>query len=639
MTYDFAYNIRDDDTGAAFSQRETREGKSTKGEYRVKLPDGRIQVVSYVADEKGYRAKVTYEPETPKYGQKPVENNPREKVEEPKPEVKTTEKVKNHNIPPVVKNEEKPKYIVKGSPTLHPHYLDSIHATARPPYFQPLPPKSYYLPENHYLNNNKELYPHSPYAPHHSPTFPPHHHSLKPHAHPHHLTSPRHKAFRPPHITRPRPIPPYKPKPAKPKTTTTNLPQTAKARKATKAHQVITTPNPALFFEIRKIKEDKSKIDDKSKASNEKELENDDPKISKSIDSFPTIFRSSSLRPIVNPRLSPTPISIEGMPLKTTKSPVISSQRPLVSSKKDETLTKPNIQPPVSTAKPIPSNKPKEQTSIRPKSNLQSSKRAKTLSSNIKTTPTKGNKKESSFITTHKPTSKYVPRPPAFSQLPPPLTKPSQRKNRPTNAHSSKKTISPRPHHTPSHPSHRPKITHPPHYPRPSSPTAYPGPSHPPHFIGPTRPPHHPPHHPSPPPYHGPTHPSHHHPSVTRPPPYLGPTHPPPYPGPTHAPPYPGPSHPPPYPGPTHIPPYPGPGHPPPYPGPTHAPFNHHYPYPNVPSHGNPHPSGYAPFPVPFFMPQYGPLYYNPLYRQGYQKPLHPPKHPSTRPPKNKKKS
>ena len=40
---------------------EHTSGKLTKGEYKVKLPDGRVQVVSDEADHYGFRPRVTYE--------------------------------------------------------------------------------------------------------------------------------------------------------------------------------------------------------------------------------------------------------------------------------------------------------------------------------------------------------------------------------------------------------------------------------------------------------------------------------------------------------------------------------------------------------------------------------------------------
>ena len=40
---------------------EHTAGHLTKGEYKVKLPDGRVQVVSYEADHAGFRPRVTYE--------------------------------------------------------------------------------------------------------------------------------------------------------------------------------------------------------------------------------------------------------------------------------------------------------------------------------------------------------------------------------------------------------------------------------------------------------------------------------------------------------------------------------------------------------------------------------------------------
>lgn len=47
--YNYEYGVNDGYTGASFSQKETREDYNTAGEYRVNLPDGRVQIVSYKA--------------------------------------------------------------------------------------------------------------------------------------------------------------------------------------------------------------------------------------------------------------------------------------------------------------------------------------------------------------------------------------------------------------------------------------------------------------------------------------------------------------------------------------------------------------------------------------------------------------
>ncbi|RZF33979.1 hypothetical protein LSTR_LSTR006895 [Laodelphax striatellus] len=59
--YAFSYAVKDQHSGDDFSHSQAHDGKATQGQYRVKLPDGRTQVVSYTADNKGYRADVTYE--------------------------------------------------------------------------------------------------------------------------------------------------------------------------------------------------------------------------------------------------------------------------------------------------------------------------------------------------------------------------------------------------------------------------------------------------------------------------------------------------------------------------------------------------------------------------------------------------
>lgn len=63
MPFSFAYEVKDDPTYQDFSHNENSDGKVISGSYRVSLPDGRIQIVSYKADEKGYVADVKYEGE------------------------------------------------------------------------------------------------------------------------------------------------------------------------------------------------------------------------------------------------------------------------------------------------------------------------------------------------------------------------------------------------------------------------------------------------------------------------------------------------------------------------------------------------------------------------------------------------
>lgn len=58
--YAFAYAVKDRQSGDDFSHKQAHNGQSTKGEYRVKLPDGRTQIVSYTADNSGYKADVRY---------------------------------------------------------------------------------------------------------------------------------------------------------------------------------------------------------------------------------------------------------------------------------------------------------------------------------------------------------------------------------------------------------------------------------------------------------------------------------------------------------------------------------------------------------------------------------------------------
>ncbi|XP_066967094.1 uncharacterized protein [Macrobrachium rosenbergii] len=60
--YDYRYNVGSIYHGTAYRHQEKSDGSTVHGEYRVRLPDGRLQVVTYTADhENGFVPKVRYE--------------------------------------------------------------------------------------------------------------------------------------------------------------------------------------------------------------------------------------------------------------------------------------------------------------------------------------------------------------------------------------------------------------------------------------------------------------------------------------------------------------------------------------------------------------------------------------------------
>ena len=61
--YNYEYGVNDPKYGAVYSATENRDNYNTAGEYRVNLPDGRVQIVSYTAGPDGYVADVRYEGE------------------------------------------------------------------------------------------------------------------------------------------------------------------------------------------------------------------------------------------------------------------------------------------------------------------------------------------------------------------------------------------------------------------------------------------------------------------------------------------------------------------------------------------------------------------------------------------------
>ena len=62
MPFEFEYQVKDDDSGNHFGHKADSDGMILNGKYYVDLPDGRRQIVTYLADwEKGYHADITYD--------------------------------------------------------------------------------------------------------------------------------------------------------------------------------------------------------------------------------------------------------------------------------------------------------------------------------------------------------------------------------------------------------------------------------------------------------------------------------------------------------------------------------------------------------------------------------------------------
>ncbi|XP_061725025.1 pro-resilin-like [Cydia pomonella] len=63
-SYEFGYSVKDAQSGNDYDRRESSDGNVVRGEYRVALPDGRTQIVTYHADwQTGFHADVRYEGE------------------------------------------------------------------------------------------------------------------------------------------------------------------------------------------------------------------------------------------------------------------------------------------------------------------------------------------------------------------------------------------------------------------------------------------------------------------------------------------------------------------------------------------------------------------------------------------------
>nr|SVE74290.1 EOG090X0971 [Daphnia barbata] len=100
------------------SRSESRHGKVTTGSYRVPLPDGRVQVVNYKADENGYTADVQYEGEAkyPEHKILTASSAHTYKTDTPSVSEKLTPKITAYMPPAAVRNYNKVAVVTTPTP-------------------------------------------------------------------------------------------------------------------------------------------------------------------------------------------------------------------------------------------------------------------------------------------------------------------------------------------------------------------------------------------------------------------------------------------------------------------------------------------------------------------------------------------
>jgi hypothetical protein len=164
--YAFSYAVLDHHSGDDFSHAQKHDGHSTQGQYRVKLPDGRTQIVKYTADNLGYRAKVSYEPSS--------------SLEASAAHVKST--IVNPSPTPYYKQQEPTlyaaspadnQYVTTTYPSIDKHRYKNHYSKAQQQQFRsttyPSIPRTFYkhhdltvattyptVPSGHHYNNNNE---------------------------------------------------------------------------------------------------------------------------------------------------------------------------------------------------------------------------------------------------------------------------------------------------------------------------------------------------------------------------------------------------------------------------------------------------------------------------------------------------
>lgn len=136
QNYAFSYKVKDQKTGDDFSHKQESLSGGTNGEYRVRLPDGRLQIVSYTADENGYKADVRYE-----YG------DTQDKNENISNEYNNNPNVNNNN-----------NHVIKNNHNLYQQYdtrgytnLNNDYNNLRQYDNQNIHPTNYFIPQNNNL--------------------------------------------------------------------------------------------------------------------------------------------------------------------------------------------------------------------------------------------------------------------------------------------------------------------------------------------------------------------------------------------------------------------------------------------------------------------------------------------------------
>ncbi|XP_042889398.1 DNA-directed RNA polymerase II subunit rpb1-like [Penaeus japonicus] len=189
--YAFTYDVKDDYSGNDFGHQESRHGHTASGQYRVLLPDGRTQVVTYTADETGYHPVITYEgPASFPYKAEPVHRPVRPAY--------VTNTASYRPVPHSASPAPAPYKHISPSPTTPPSYKPYI-PTSAPYYIKPAPYKPTITPYKPlYIEEpqttkpattttTRKPHPHRPSSPvpkpAHSPYRPPHRSSHTPRPH------------------------------------------------------------------------------------------------------------------------------------------------------------------------------------------------------------------------------------------------------------------------------------------------------------------------------------------------------------------------------------------------------------------------------------------------------------------------